>query len=350
MNIRGDSYNNDDIIQNSGIWVGQRFEGEQSENITWNLTITPNTPFPSVFGAPKNAKSILHGTCNYAFKTIAVSEVFCDRNNPTYEYFGTISGSQNVGLVIQGNWSMKGSERKGQFALLKEPDDEQVHLSGVWVGEAIPSPNLAEFFIPTNPIRISGKHTDRILIEKVYEFSEVTEGIVIFYEGALETVNDAVWMKGTWDHPNGGAYGSFSCRKQPIDVISTHLCICSLCNKVLTPGQTRYTCESCFQFGSYCVDCQTTDKVQSHPHKLVPETVYSVTIASGTNTSEMLHSAFTKFSNRPLIGVKSGNAYKYQQFPFFPSYWFTDTKPMNKFSKKYSMCALDSNMSQLVHL
>lgn len=53
--------NFDELLQSTGIWVGERYENQIPEGMVWNLTITPNTPYPSVFGAAKDTDVILHG-------------------------------------------------------------------------------------------------------------------------------------------------------------------------------------------------------------------------------------------------------------------------------------------------
>lgn len=61
----------DVLIQSSGIWLGQILKGEEATEVSWNLTITPNTPYPSVFGGPKSSDSVLQGSPFLSFFLIS---------------------------------------------------------------------------------------------------------------------------------------------------------------------------------------------------------------------------------------------------------------------------------------
>lgn len=65
--LMDDSQEVDFFVQNSGVWTGQRLDssGAVLEVLVWNLSLTPNTPYPSAFGATKKEDSsrarVLHG-------------------------------------------------------------------------------------------------------------------------------------------------------------------------------------------------------------------------------------------------------------------------------------------------
>src|SRR5205823_3893255 len=44
-------------------------------------------------------------------------------------------------------------EETGTFAVRKEEDDDNVHVSGLWIGQTFPDPAIANQFVPINPIR-----------------------------------------------------------------------------------------------------------------------------------------------------------------------------------------------------
>jgi hypothetical protein len=89
-----------------------------------------------------------------------------------------------------------------------------------------------------------------LALTKAYEFSEVTRNMKVSYEGTMEVtggefvptpthcLEKGVWLRGKWDNKQGGCYGSFFCHQQA--QISTHICICEICNDPIKPGQTRF--------------------------------------------------------------------------------------------------------------
>jgi len=137
---------------------------------------------------------------------------------------------------------------------------EQVHMpvtypqnvSGLWVGEAVPHPSLADQWIATNPIKwalsiiptdnfpnvfgagffndaadipdqpvifytlkgMINPRSGKVLLSKIYEASLYTEGYEVKYDGQL-IQKEGIWiMKGTWVNEKGESHGSFGCALQ----------------------------------------------------------------------------------------------------------------------------------------
>lgn len=139
-------------VQNSALWFGQVVDDSgTTTEITWSLCLTPGSQNPTAFGASLSQPPVmLHGSCNAASKDVVLIEVSSVVIH-SKTYYGSIV-EKSDGVWIIGSWRDKNGVN-GQFAIRREEINDDLHISGIWVGEAAPDPELAPFFIPTNPIR-----------------------------------------------------------------------------------------------------------------------------------------------------------------------------------------------------
>jgi hypothetical protein len=154
----------DFFVQNSGIWTGQRLnsQGEAIDTFTWNLSLTPNTPYPSAFGAT-NAREgkpcVLYGTwpCRALLPpgashptthAVHLKELSCEElatGSSLLKYDGFLVENQGI-MTITGVWAELNGSEKGHFVCMRETDDPTVHVTGIWVGEAAPGFHGVVFF------------------------------------------------------------------------------------------------------------------------------------------------------------------------------------------------------------
>lgn len=139
----------------SGVWVGQALGGQRARPTLWTLTLIADAPTPSAYGASVERDGsllLLHGEWSAAARSLRLAE----RGQGVSRVFvATLQEDAGV-LSFQGTWRDAGTGEGGQFACCKEPDEAGAqYVSGLWLGQAAPDASLADFLIPTNPIRWS---------------------------------------------------------------------------------------------------------------------------------------------------------------------------------------------------
>ena len=150
-----------------GLWIGQSFLSSNTnecsiyQEFMWSLCLTPSRTFPSAFGAcvyDTPSVGVIRGSWTPAAASSAhVGPLTETINNVTRTYNGTLSKAEDGALVIKGGWDEVGTGKSGFFVVRKEEEGtnttDRRHVSGLWLGQAVPDPSLEEFFIATNPIR-----------------------------------------------------------------------------------------------------------------------------------------------------------------------------------------------------
>lgn len=306
------------------LFVGQRLQdGNAVAPLHWVVTLASQAVEPSAFGAallPElphgGGVTVLRGSWDRGRRRLQLTEGRPGGAPVAYEG-KLVPGSGAQPVTILGTWR-DGSD-SGSFVVAAEPEDAAAHVSGLWLGHAVPSPDLADFLIPTNPIRwaltlqpssgrcfgagyfddsgdVPGKPVlfftmdgtvaaDQLRLTKRYEEVESgqTDGIEVLYEGRLvdgpggsdaapassssgagagsaatapRADGGACWLQGTWRNEHGGSYGSFACRKEPRwSSESYQIVLCSVCNAPISPGEVRFDCPTCAEPWSACARC-----------------------------------------------------------------------------------------------
>jgi len=264
--------------QVSGIWTGQMISVNNNNNNhniikqshTMVLSLTNNKyTYPSGFGAIITdahgkgeeegdfvAPWIVHGNWDHENNLFNAKLITPE---VVINFTGSLSWKSADVLVLKGVWNAQndsflgGQEINGSFSYTKEVDDPDIHISGVWDGTAVPADELADFWIPSNPIdwslsvvkphpsvetpcvfgagyfNDSGDVPDRpvlffslfgkidpaspnsVKIKKVYEKHDETVGFDVAYDATLEKVGNGYSLKGKWENKKAGSFGSFSC-------------------------------------------------------------------------------------------------------------------------------------------
>jgi hypothetical protein len=104
-------------------------------NCFWNLVITPNLNYPSIFGTSfynKNKINILKGEIKEETKYIKIQEIIS--KNEIIEYEGNYEFDEKKNFIIKGTCFKKNELKKGKFFSLKEEDgdEEKFHSTGIW--------------------------------------------------------------------------------------------------------------------------------------------------------------------------------------------------------------------------
>ena len=139
----------------SGVWVGQVLGGQRARPALWCLTLIADAPAPSAYGASvahDGSLLFLHGDWTAASRSLRLIE---RGRNTNRVYMATLQEDPSGILSFQGTWRDSNTGESGQFAACKEPDNIGTYISGLWLGQAVPDASLADFMIPTNPIRWS---------------------------------------------------------------------------------------------------------------------------------------------------------------------------------------------------
>eukprot|EP00906_Rhabdomonas_costata_P000146 RCo000199 len=260
----------------------------------------------------------------------------------TFQTIATESAGEAPVLSIRGKW-FRGPV-SGSFVVVLEQDDFATHISGLWLGEAVPAPELSSFHIPTNPINwvLSIRLASRMVIGAGYfdDAADVVDTPVLFYtlqgslcispeeeskitacmvknygevnsihhelpyEGCIK-LKDSFWsFCGTWRNPLGGSHGTFFAKLQSLGSTSPHLLICEVCGKLVFPGDTRWVCPVCVGVPfSTCSGCHISDGAFAHEHyvSMKPMAASERSAAQGRCCAEVIKDAFLRFSERPLI-------------------------------------------------
>lgn len=258
----------------SGVWVGQVLGANRARPALWVLTLIADAPTPSAYGAsiaPDGGILFLHGDWNANSRSLRLIE----RSRSWHRVFvATLQETEGV-LSFQGTWLDSVTKETGPFACCKEPDNAGTYISGLWLGQAVPDASLADFMIPTNPVRWSlallqkapggvptvfgmgyfddsgdipnkpllyftlrgdwNPETRKVQFVKEYESAEETDGFEVKYEGSLESERnvegeaEVLWLKGTWKNEKGGSFGHFSARRQKaFESAVAAICLCEV--------------------------------------------------------------------------------------------------------------------------
>lgn len=80
------------------------------------------------------------GTSHPTTQAVHLKELMCFENadEPLIKYDGYLSKVQQGVVTITGVWTDTKSNTRGKFVAMREPDCDDVHISGIWVGEAAP--------------------------------------------------------------------------------------------------------------------------------------------------------------------------------------------------------------------
>jgi len=238
----------------SGLWVGQLVIANNGPTtpLEWVLTFLPSYGYPTSFGSSRLATHALHGEFKVETKSFELHEVCVETNEEVAQYRGAVTRSADGSLCIKGDAIVMDEmhqKHTGVFACRHEDVDPNVHLTGLWGGDARPDVSLSDFFIPNNPIQwscavlksrnsINGagyfndsgdipnqpvlffvvrgtvdSATGKATFKKIYQKCPQTDGYVVEYEGTLvQPEAGGKWaLTGTWKNPKGGSFGDFSC-------------------------------------------------------------------------------------------------------------------------------------------
>jgi len=341
---------------------GQRIDssGVAVAELQWVLALTARSLEPSAFGA-----SYAHSTSEGSFassvevRTLRGSwqsgsrqlhlqeEASCTTRKGLVVHFDGTLKANSGSLLIQGSWH-DDFGATGAFGLCAETDDS-IHRTGLWLGMAKPDPELAPFLIPTNPIRwafslhstscfgagyfddaadVPGKPVlfftlhglvkgDVVEFTKTYEKVDggQTDGMTVQYKGSLQRRPDGMWLEGKWHNEQGGSYGDWFCRREPMwSSESYQLVLCSNCQAVISPGELRYDCSVCQDPWSACEQCAGGRELgEVHPHPLIPETMSETKRVDASDCASLIALGLQEFAPRPLIGHRERDspAFKY---------------------------------------
>lgn len=328
----------------TGTFIGQRISDDSTaENeIKLTLCFAPTKEYPSVFGAGfyQSSSSIIHGIYDGTTRETSITEII--NGIATYKYQGKLTIDKSNGATyLHGTWqSIIDSNRSGKVVMICETDTPSDFLSGMWIGEATPDEELADFFIPVNPIRwcatvfrknnniwklfgsgyfndaadipnqpllffsLEGEGTlDDMKIIKKY----TTTDYIVEYRGKfIRTENDNYEFQGRWANTLAGSYGSFvakQCRLNPLISYRLDICICEVCRNAIHPGDNRWCCFQCHF--STCPGCNLNSIAINHQHKLVVDILSNQNTADGKTCLDLIENAFKLFDSSRLLVYKS---------------------------------------------
>lgn len=236
----------------SGTFIGQRIYddsievSEQDEKqIKLTLYFIQTKEYPSVFGSGcyQYSSSIIHGTYDGATQESSITEIINGISTYIYQCKLTIDQSNNK-IYLHGTWkSLTDSQIFGKLTMIYQVDVPSDFIEGMWIGEANPDEELADFLIPVNPIRwcatifrttdnswklfgsgyfddsadipnqpilfysLEGNGTlDNMTIIKKY----TTTDYIVEYKGKfIPHQNQTYEFQGRWTNSLAGSYGSF---------------------------------------------------------------------------------------------------------------------------------------------
>ncbi|CAF3525176.1 unnamed protein product [Rotaria sp. Silwood1] len=338
----------------TGTFIGQRVTDSSvssdiigQHSLKFTLSFTPTKRYPSAFGAgfydddlTISSSSIIYGTYDGLTQQASLIEMM--NGTVMYEYQCKLTVDKTVGTTyLHGTWkSFINSNMFGKLVMISEPDSISGCLSGIWTGEAQPAAELADFFIPVNPIRwcatlfrtnndtwqmfgsgyfndsadipnqpllffsLDGKGTlDDMNIVKKYATIEYN----VEYRGKISKCEtDTYVFTGNWSNSQAGSYGSFHAEQCQLNSMCTYrldICLCAICTNILNPGDNRWFCAPCHF--TTCPGCNLNDVAMAHPHKLVPHILPTQQRAQGSTSVELINNAFQVFGSSPFIGFRS---------------------------------------------
>ena len=129
----------------SGLWVGATSDGEP---LLWCMTLLASNAFPSAFGGTPTGR-LLVGSFEVTTLTLTLRENAYDESHADAIVYRARQQPQSDDGII----CFAGTMGHRTFHVLLDTSSEA--RAGCWMGEAIPSPELAPFCIPTNPIPFS---------------------------------------------------------------------------------------------------------------------------------------------------------------------------------------------------
>ncbi|KAH3763166.1 fatty-acid-coa ligase FadD [Pelomyxa schiedti] len=151
------------------------------------------------------------------------------------------------------------------------------------------------------------RQTSTVCLIKEYE--DKSAGYTVEYTGKIEQAEDkSVWFRGSWNNPVAGSFGSFSCMQQAASgVASMHIFQCDVCNVLITPGESRWSCADCPKPWCCCTKCYAaaTSLGNLHPHSLRPEAVHEAEFAQGACSAQLIVDAFRRFPKRDFLGFRA---------------------------------------------
>ncbi|CAF3679237.1 unnamed protein product [Rotaria sp. Silwood1] len=282
----------------------------------------------------------MHGTYDGSTQLASIIELI--DNVATYKYQCKLMMDKTNGAIyLRGSWnSLIDGDLFGELLMTLEADVLFNSMSGIWVGEAQPAEELADFFIPINPIRwcatlfrkdndtwqmfgsgyfndstdipnqsilffsINGTGTldDMKIIKKYLNMDHSVE-----YRGKLiEYDNGSYSYVGHWSNVVAGSYGSFLAAQYCLNPMISYrldICLCEICTNILHTGDNRWFCSQCHL--TTCPGCNHHKLAIDHPHKLMPHILPTQQIAQGKSCRELITSAFHTFQSLPLIVFRS---------------------------------------------
>lgn len=340
-----------DPIYCSGTFVGQRVFDESIElsskednELKLTLCFTPTKEYPSVFGSVYNESSsfsnIIHGSYDGMTREARLTEFQNGISIYRYQCKLTID-KLNQKTYLYGTWkSLSDSNLFGKLAMICVEDEPSESLSGIWIGESIPDEELADFYLPINPIRWcftvfkennrtwklfgSGYFNDSADIpdQPLLFFSLDGQGTLnqmniikkystidysVEYKGKFIENNQGYFQfEGHWSNSIAGSYGSFVAEQRQFNSMIKYrldICICEVCRNTIHPGENRWCCYQCHF--STCSSCNLNSIATNHQHQLVLDILPNQKTAHGNTSLDLLENAFKIFENSPFIIYRS---------------------------------------------
>ena len=363
----------------TGLWLGKRVGGDSSVDFRWNLSLTDSNSFPSAFGGSSlsmsSSSNLLVGTWTSVDGQLNLreSQILANESQLLYIYSARLiysvddknASNDDTGATspcLVGIWESIASGESGQFICRKEKLDPNTHISGLWIGEAIPDESLKDFYLPVNPIcwsltiirkRLANRLTcppvfgsgyfddaadikdqpvicfslsasqlsdefikncadspvaclEAFRLVKTYEFTEETKDIQVHYSCRLmRSASGEYSIEGTWENRWAGSHGHFHCKLVlNYDCYDTHLIFCNNCNEKIANNSTMWECRLCSPQWRCCQKCKEANS-HSHSHPLVKECKFKNECVKGTSCAEIAFNALQAFGNRPFIGTRT---------------------------------------------
>jgi thioester reductase-like protein len=335
----------------SGTFVGQRVFHESVElnkreenELKLTLCLTPTKEYPSLFGGAYNQLSstsnIIHGSYDGITQEAKMNEIQNGISIYNYQCKLTIDKSNKINYLY-GTWkSLIDSNLFGKLAMVCVVDQPSDVSSGIWIGESIPDEELADFYLPINPIRwcftifkennniwklfgsgyfndsadipdqpllffsLDGHGTlDDMTVIKKY----TTTDYMVEYRGKFIQYDQYnLQFQGRWSNSLAGSYGSFLAEQRQLNPLISYrldICICEVCRNAIHPGDNRWCCFQC-NF-STCCGCNLNSIAVNHEHKLVVDILPNQNTAHGNTSLQLVENAFKVFDKTSFLIYRS---------------------------------------------